>query len=532
MQNFPSNLSDEQKLRFLSANNQLKRKSSTENGPQTDHKFRALSQPRIIIIGAGAAGLSCAQRLLDNEFTNIVILEAQDRIGGRIWSEQIDSGHVEFGAQFLHGKNILYDVAEQNKLIKVITPHKKKVIDPVTDHGSGGEFLFDMDIDAKAFPHLEQVFIETYNTINEIVEQCKYDGPHTDDDKLSFGDLVKAKFCHFVSTKHNETDDVKAYRMSIFGWLVRVHRADNACKSLSDLSCSEYAEYAGDLVNTQLSAPMKSILDLCTARVPRKKIMLNKAVEQINFNQENPHPVEVICKDGDVLLADHCIVTASLGFLKKNADTFFSPCLSDEKTDAIAQAGFGTCNKIFLRFDEAFWEDQYGKTDGFQLLYFDDCNENDADLAKLPWYRSIHGFDVCPTAPNTLVGWLGGSEQNRMMETLTDDEVADSCQQLLQKFLRKCTVPRPSKIIRANWSHNPYILGSYSHAAKGQTEHIKAIAEPTWFYRSARGVLEKQIPGLLFAGEATHPTWFSTVPGAMESGQREADRIIVLYTKS
>jgi hypothetical protein len=48
---------------------------------------------------------------------------------------------VELGAQFIHGKNVLYDVAEQNKLIKIITPHKKKEVNPLSEHGSGGEFL-------------------------------------------------------------------------------------------------------------------------------------------------------------------------------------------------------------------------------------------------------------------------------------------------------------------------------------------------------------------------------------------------------
>lgn len=52
------------------------------------------------------------------------------------------------GAQFLHGtKNVLYDVAEQNKLIKLITPNKKKLVDPVIDHGCGGEFLMDAEME-------------------------------------------------------------------------------------------------------------------------------------------------------------------------------------------------------------------------------------------------------------------------------------------------------------------------------------------------------------------------------------------------
>lgn len=47
------------------------------------------NSPRIIIVGAGAAGIAAASRLLENGFTDITILEAQNRIGGRVWSIKI-----------------------------------------------------------------------------------------------------------------------------------------------------------------------------------------------------------------------------------------------------------------------------------------------------------------------------------------------------------------------------------------------------------------------------------------------------------
>ena len=42
------------------------------------------SQLKILIIGAGAAGIAAASRLLEKGFQNVLILEAKDRIGGRI----------------------------------------------------------------------------------------------------------------------------------------------------------------------------------------------------------------------------------------------------------------------------------------------------------------------------------------------------------------------------------------------------------------------------------------------------------------
>ena len=59
----------------------------------------------ILIVGAGAAGLAAARELTAAKF-NIIVLEARDRIGGRIHTH-LDSqltAPVELGAEFVHGK--------------------------------------------------------------------------------------------------------------------------------------------------------------------------------------------------------------------------------------------------------------------------------------------------------------------------------------------------------------------------------------------------------------------------------------------
>ncbi|GAU88170.1 hypothetical protein RvY_00916 [Ramazzottius varieornatus] len=512
-------------------------------GFPVDREYARIFHPRIIIIGAGAAGLAAAQRLAENEFTDIVILEAQDRIGGRVWSQKIGNGHVEMGAQFIHGKNILYDVAEQNKLIKVITPHKKKEINPTEEHGSGGEFLVDNGVEMSSFAKI--IFSETYEAITDIWRQAKSGGTLTlglasDEEKENVGKFMRDQFDRYLLTRKYDSDDVKCFRMSIFGWLMRVHRADNACQSLHDLDVTEYAKYTAGLECIPIDVPMMDILKLAVLKNSRSKTFLSKPVEKVCFVGEKANfPIRVLCKDGDVFEADHCIVTASLGFLKHNVEKFFEPSLSAEKVDAVKKAGFGTVNKIFLQFGSAFWEDKYGDTEGFQLLFSNVAQEDlEHRMHNQPWHRAILGFDVCRTLPNSLIGWVSGTQAEEM-ETMTDEEVAEDCQRVLQSFLSTLVVPRPVRVIRTAWFHNQYVRGSYSHAAKNQSKHIKVLAEPDWHYdmytltlSDAPNSLQQRIPALLFAGEATHSTLFSTVPGAIESGHREAERIIVLYTKT
>ncbi|MCB0183582.1 MAG: FAD-dependent oxidoreductase, partial [Caldilineaceae bacterium] len=57
-----------------------------------------------IIIGAGAAGLAAARRLYDSGQT-ILVVEARDRIGGRIWTDHTFADFpIELGAELIHGE--------------------------------------------------------------------------------------------------------------------------------------------------------------------------------------------------------------------------------------------------------------------------------------------------------------------------------------------------------------------------------------------------------------------------------------------
>ncbi|KPV42111.1 hypothetical protein SE17_44510 [Kouleothrix aurantiaca] len=57
----------------------------------------------IVVIGAGAAGLGAARALADAG-RQVVLLEARDRTGGRVWTDHsFGPVPVERGAEFIHG---------------------------------------------------------------------------------------------------------------------------------------------------------------------------------------------------------------------------------------------------------------------------------------------------------------------------------------------------------------------------------------------------------------------------------------------
>lgn len=71
---------------------------------------------KFIIVGAGASGIATAAKLLENGFNNIVILEALDRIGGRIHSIPFGKGWVDLGAQWCQGEegNVVYELVKDH----------------------------------------------------------------------------------------------------------------------------------------------------------------------------------------------------------------------------------------------------------------------------------------------------------------------------------------------------------------------------------------------------------------------------------
>ncbi|KAL3187506.1 hypothetical protein MRX96_025015 [Rhipicephalus microplus] len=212
----------------------------------------------------------------------------------------------------------------------------------------------------------------------------------------------------------------------------------------------------------------------------------------------------------------------SAGYLKQHLDDMFEPKLPDKKCQALRGIGFGTINKIFLVFEQPFWDTG---AEGFQLVWLDGDSEDTADPNW--WVRGISGFDLVYKNPNVLVGWIGGKAAEHM-ETLSDHEVLRACVHVLTTFLGR-DIPEPVSIIRSYWFTNPYILGSYSNR---QLPYGTSDTLLETFYEPlvADAPLHRW-PLVLFAGEATDKDFYSTVHGAMRSGFREADRLINFWRK-
>lgn len=70
--------------------------------------------PEILIIGAGPSGIAAATKLYENGLTNITILEAENRIGGRINSVEFGGSVIDLGGTWVHGENgnLVYEMVK------------------------------------------------------------------------------------------------------------------------------------------------------------------------------------------------------------------------------------------------------------------------------------------------------------------------------------------------------------------------------------------------------------------------------------
>lgn len=249
----------------------------------------------------------------------------------------------------------------------------------------------------------------------------------------------------------------------------------------------------------------------------KENLRLNTSVESIEWQQNDFNsPLILNVSNNTRILADCVIITCSLGYLKENYKTMFIPSLPNLFSQAIECLGFGLINKVFLDFGSSWWKPN---TKGFQLLWKEGvfCNKN---LAV--WTRDLTGFDVLPNHEGVLLGWVGGRGAY-IVESLSEEQIAIDCENLLRHYLKCYKISPIKRCLRTQWNANKYIRGSYSHITtrcdvNGITP--RSLSEPIWGKLTEHD--NKDVPIIMFAGEATHENFYSTTHGAYDTGIKQA----------
>ena len=106
----------------LNPNYQSSVHAAHESGLRAAQAIREVSPSRVGIIGAGMSGLTAAHGLAQHGI-HVTVLEARDRIGGRVWSDRSLGAAVDLGATWIHGPkgNPLTALADQAGMERVVT---------------------------------------------------------------------------------------------------------------------------------------------------------------------------------------------------------------------------------------------------------------------------------------------------------------------------------------------------------------------------------------------------------------------------
>jgi monoamine oxidase len=447
----------------------------------------AAKDPDVIVIGAGAAGLSAAAVLGDAGFS-VTLLEARDRIGGRIFTLLDPKLHVpiELGAEFIHGRP-----PETLDLLK-----RRKVR------------IREVDGDNWCVEEGRLSRCDFFSDVDTILQKMKgRDGK----EDASFLDFLRD-----YSSKVNQTPELERAGKWATSYVAGFNAADPALVGVHWLVQGMRAEeeIEGDRA-FRAEHGYTDLIEIFRQLIQEGGVTLKKntVVESIQWCRGR---VEITSRgsNGNARLsARRVLITVPLGVLQARTDEKgaiqFIPELPTEKAAAIRNIEMGKVIRITLRFRERFWSD-------LPKIRHNNSKTMDAMsflLSQDDWFPTW-----CTTLPEKLpllVGWAPFHSATRLSgrgESFVTERSILTLHQLLGVSARELDSLLEHVYVH-DWQSDPFSRGAYSYGKVGRHAAPQELAAP----------VENT---LFFAGEATDVSGHNgTVHGAIASGRRAAAEI-------
>ena len=421
-----------------------------------------------VIVGAGVSGLAAADYLRKKGW-RVTVLEARERVGGRVWSrtDWLGKTPVDLGASWIHGisENPIAELAQKAGFHLMPFDYDNSVV-----FNSGGSV-----ISKEEMLKIRGDFKKNLKSADSWAEKQSADLPLRDSFRAAERALSWSpeEIAHLDFRAHTEIE----------------HEFAASLEQLSAFWWDEGEKLIG--VDAFIKGGLNTIFEPLTRG---QDIRFGQTVNRVVHDSTGVH---VTTEQGLELTAQKLILTVPLGILKSGL-IVFEPALPEDKKTAIRRIGFGNYQKTALLYEEVFWN---------------------KDLHLFDWTGGSKGKDwaewvnLFPFTGEPALVAFNTADAAYAIESISDDEVAKAATEALSSAMGR-KVPPPKDILVSRWGHDPHSLGAYSFMG------VSAIPRD-------RVTLGKQLGGtLFFAGEAVSKDYPATMRGAYESGLAAARQCV------
>jgi monoamine oxidase len=418
----------------------------------------------VVIVGAGMAGLTAARALAEAGW-RVLVVEAQERIGGRILTQHVGGEALELGAEFIHGR----------------PPELWALIDEAgleTYERGGAQLCFEDGALAQCGSEMEEVF--------EPLEKLEhFDGP----------DMSFAEYLDREKVPEENRD-------RMIGYVEGFNAADHRVVSAASLGAQQKAEDASEGERIyRLQGGYDQLPAYLSQRILEHngKVQTGTPVKAIRWQ---PGHVEIIT-EARSFHAEKVVMTLPLGVLQSGSVAITpAPGLMLKTASHLRM---GQVCRFTLLFREPFWRSLPPHPGLSEMSFLFSFSE------MPPVWWTPH-----PEASNSITGWVGGPRSQALASMNAEELGVHACATLASIF------GLPHNHIHGlllgcythNWQNDAFSGGAYSYVATGGLDASRQMSEPV-------------ANTLYFAGEHTDMTGhWGTVHAAMRSGLRAAAQIL------
>ena len=422
-----------------------------------------------IVVGAGVTGLTAA-RLLADAGRSVVVLEARDRVGGRVHTDRSDGLVTDLGASWIHGINDSPVAATARalglRMVEFTVGGYQPDSRPIAYYGPEGHRLSDADA-------------ESYAADIHTVDATLLDVIAASDPDASYRDATEAA----LAAQDWSQERIQRVREYL------EHRAEEQYGAwIEDLAAHGLDD---DSIDGDEVVFPDGYDALATGLAHGLDVRLEHVVSRVEWRADGV----VVTTERGSFAAHDAVVTVPVGVLR--SDEFaFEPPLPEPVAGALGRLRMNAFEKVFLRFSTKFWDE------GVYAIR--------QQGPEGRWWHSWYDLTALHDEP-TLLTFAAGPAGIEISDWPQERVVESVLSQLRRLYGDR--VEQPTHVHITDWQGDPFAHGSYAYMTVGSmTDDHDTLATPIG------GVLH-------LAGEATGTDDPATVTAAMGSGHRAGGRV-------